>query len=299
MKLFRQLTVNHISFKPAPFKREIYLQGFLLNNEQILSLGEPPYDDVSILDDEKKLKRASSNTGKGRLDLLMRYSEGYYGIAELKKGNLDDQSLNQLIEYLDPTNLEALEHEIPDDDQPLGWVGVLVGTGIDTKLADRIENGLAHGKIPIAAIILERFQHGLDAFVVSTSHFNPSKKIKDYTKYAFKGQTYGKGRLVLAVIQDYIENNPEVNFSSLKKAFPDSLQSPSKGSNRMGVFQKHEYAENINSSYGYKRYYSEQSELRQLADNNLIAVCSQWGIGNIGRFIKRAYELGYIIEEIK
>src|SRR5699024_4764560 len=40
---------------------------------------------------------------------------------------------------------------------------------------------------------------------------------KDYTKYAFKGARYGKGRLVLAVIQDFVENSEEITLEELRE----------------------------------------------------------------------------------
>lgn len=48
---------------------------------------------------------------------------------------------------------------------------------------------------------------------------NEEQHSKDYTKYQFNGGIYGKGRLVLAVVQDYVEKHPTVTVPELQKTF--------------------------------------------------------------------------------
>lgn len=38
---------------------------------------------------------------------------------------------------------------------------------------------------------------------------------KDRTKYIFNGNTYGKGRLVLAVVEQYVSDNPGLSKEKL------------------------------------------------------------------------------------
>jgi hypothetical protein len=118
---------------------------------------------------------------------------------------------------------------------------------------------------------------------------------KDTTKYLFKGQTYGKSRLVLAVVSDYVNTHRETTFDSLKKIFPDSLQgSPN------GVFIHREQAMDIMKRTGHRRHFVDEDEILALSDNILIAVCTQWGAKhNIERFIEAARALGYDITESK
>ena len=47
---------------------------------------------------------------------------------------------------------------------------------------------------------------------------------KDYSKYTFKGTQYGKGRLVHAVVKDYVQTNPGISFEDLLLVFPPNHQ---------------------------------------------------------------------------
>lgn len=112
---------------------------------------------------------------------------------------------------------------------------------------------------------------------------------KDSTKYEFNGMTLGKGRLVLEVIRKHCQDNPSLCFGELEAAFPQSLQ----GSG--GVFSRSEDANKIVTDTGRKRHFLNQDELIQISDAT-IAVSSQWGAGNIDKFIEKARTNGYMIE---
>ena len=114
---------------------------------------------------------------------------------------------------------------------------------------------------------------------------------KDATAYEFNGKKYGKGRLVLAVVTAYIEQNKGIKFEDLKKAFPKDLHP------RFGVVAKIEDAEVISKTY--KRYYMKFGEVKALTDKTKVCVCSQWGIGNIQPFIDHAVSIGLKITESK
>lgn len=111
---------------------------------------------------------------------------------------------------------------------------------------------------------------------------------KDRTQYTFKGQKYGKGRLVLAVVQDYVKKHPECTLDELKRTIPTKIQ----GS--CGVYEDINKIAPEHDRY----YYSDQ--LIDLSDGTTIAVCNQWAINNIEGFIGHVNEtLGpdYKIEE--
>lgn len=117
---------------------------------------------------------------------------------------------------------------------------------------------------------------------------------RDKTKYRFNDIIYNKNRLVLEVVKQYIKDNPDITFQGLEEAFPKSLQ----GS--YGVFKtKDEAIKKRNESIRTeKRYFLESNEILKTS-NQEIAVCTQWGKGNIENFVDKARELGYQIEEIK
>lgn len=112
---------------------------------------------------------------------------------------------------------------------------------------------------------------------------------RDTTRYMFNGNVYLKNKLVLAIVKDYISKNRTVTCSELKTVFDKSLQ----GS--IGVV---EYESVAKQRKDYQvRFFVRENEVLQLNDGNMF-VCSQWGILNICNFIKRAEQLGYIIEQI-
>jgi len=107
---------------------------------------------------------------------------------------------------------------------------------------------------------------------------------KDTSKYTFNGKAYGKGRLVQAVVKDYISKNPDTSFDELKKAFPDEWQAGGAKSGNRAVFARLTDAKKIFEDKGYIRHYFKEGETIQLSDE-VIAVSNQWGIGNIGDFV--------------
>ena len=111
---------------------------------------------------------------------------------------------------------------------------------------------------------------------------------RDKTKYMFEGIVYPKNRLVLAIVKKYVEqNNP--TFEELSKVFDKSLQ----GS--LGVVEIYENALKISDAA--KRYFLKDDDILSLSDNEVV-VCTQWGIFNIVKFVKRAQSLNYDIQTI-
>jgi hypothetical protein len=116
---------------------------------------------------------------------------------------------------------------------------------------------------------------------------------KDYSQYSFNGRVYNKRRIVLAIIKQYLINNPNVGYSELERGFPRKLQ----GS--LGVFARLDEAKAIEVSSKQPRHFLKERELLTLKDGTKIAVCTQWGANlNIENFLGRAKELGFKIEII-
>ena len=109
---------------------------------------------------------------------------------------------------------------------------------------------------------------------------------KDFSKYTFNGKAFGKGRLVLAVVKDYVSKNPNTTFDELKKAFPDEWQAGGSKSPNREVFGRLSDAEKIVAEHPKNRasHFIKEGEPIQLSDE-VIAVNNGWGIGNIGDFV--------------
>lgn len=112
---------------------------------------------------------------------------------------------------------------------------------------------------------------------------------KDYTKYIFNNHQYGKGRLVLAVVKEYVSSYPNTSFGELLKIFPKNLQ----GS--IGVFNRYEDVQKEYAGKNKNRHFTKSNELIQLSDCR-IAVCTEWGSSNINSFVNQAKSLGYTID---
>ena len=126
---------------------------------------------------------------------------------------------------------------------------------------------------------------------IRTMNDTEESRTYDNTRYRFLNNEYGKNRLVLAVINDYIQNHDGCTFESLQTSFPKKLQ----GS--YGVFDTFENASGIYNRTNHKRHFLNNRIT--LRNGQQIVVCTEWGIGNINQFINKAREIGYNIEEIR
>ena len=114
---------------------------------------------------------------------------------------------------------------------------------------------------------------------------------RDKTKYQIggSGEPLGKGRMVLAVVKQYVQCHEGIAFAQLREAFPDTLV----GSSSYGVVR--EMTPDIQRQTP-PRYFVNDSI--KLADGTVAVVCSQWGIGNIQGFITHARQQGCDIREV-
>ncbi len=296
MRIYRHITANDVQLEAFPFKRELSMEAYLIDNERVLALDDDVFSNVEVIDAEVPLKRGQkSKDTDGRIDILATYSEEYIAIVELKLGQLDQKSLEQLEDYLAERAQLLLEFPtiLSVDSAPVPkWIGILVGSAIDPELADRLRQGYqTTDGIPVAALTLQRFRGSDGSVLVTTDSYFRQLGSRDATKYLFEGKTLGKGRLVLAVVKRYVEANPAITFAQLEKTFPKRIQ----GSN--GVAVTAAQANHIYSTTGRRRHFLDASELIELQDGP-VAVSSQWGIGNIDRFLRKAAELNFPIHPV-
>ena len=116
---------------------------------------------------------------------------------------------------------------------------------------------------------------------------------KDFSKYLFNGESYGKGRLALAVVKHYVEDNPDVSLNELLKIF-----TPGKNGiagHKYGVLTNLIEAKQVASDTGRSRYFIKDEDIISIADCQ-IAVTNQWGAGNIERMLKLCERLGFKVE---
>lgn len=293
MQIYRQITANNIELKAYPFRRELAMEAYLMENEEVLKLDTNDFSDVTVLDAEIALKAGRKTSNRdGRIDILAQYGLDYLSIVELKLNEINDTSLHQLEDYLGERAqiLERYPSFWGNNEQAPKWVGVLVGTSISAELQQKLQNGYQTKEgIPIAGLVVRRFRGASnEIYVVTDTFFKYNYSNKDFSTFVFQGHEFNKARLVNAVIKHYVEQNPTTKLVDLKSIFPNHLQGST------GVFDTYEKAQEIYNKTGYKRFYIKPEELIKLADTT-IATSTQWGVGNIDRFIKTAIELGYKI----
>ena len=119
---------------------------------------------------------------------------------------------------------------------------------------------------------------------------NHTRQTKDAQQYLFNGMSYGKGRLVLEIVRKYAADNLSTTADELEIIFDGSIQ----GS--IGVVRKLNELQKF-SSDPQKRFFLNQADIIQTATDEC-AVCNQWSVYNIDKFIDRARELGFTIEKI-
>lgn len=293
-QLFRHFTANAVQLDRFPFPRELSMAAYLVENEEVLSLDQDLLSNVEIIETELSVKqgRASRNSD-GRIDILSTYSQEYIGVIELKLGQLEELHLAQLEDYLRQRDeiLKAYPDILSKEATPSAkWIGVLVGSSINAELAKRIAAGHRMlGDIPVGALTIQRYRSADgQVYVITDTYFGGLTTSKDASKYVFEGREFGKGRLVLEVVRKYAEMHPSLGFQGLLEAFPKTCQ----GS--LGVFSTDQEAREIQERTGRSRHFISPADLVKLSDCT-VAVCNQWGVGNIDRFLTRAMDLGYRI----
>lgn len=292
MYIHRHVSVNNTTVKPFDFKSELVMEAYLIENETVLALNKT-YNEVTIVESEVVLidGRVDRETD-GRIDILAKYGQEALAIVELKKGELNERHLVQLESYL--KERQQILDKYPDAwDKALNphpkWVGIMIGESIHPDLMLKIRSGYFYNnEIPIAALTLKRYRGEDNNIYIVTDTYFTSATNKDYTQYLFNGNTYGKGRLILAVIKEHVQNHPDITFSKLEADFPPFLQGK-------GVFSDYDKAMEIYNQDKRKRHFLAPEELITLADETVIAVSREWGVGNINRFIDHATALGYVI----
>jgi len=115
---------------------------------------------------------------------------------------------------------------------------------------------------------------------------------KNYSRYRFNGKEYGKSRLVLAVIQKYMQDNSHLSAKELQETFKPVLQ----GS--FGTVRTLDFVKEKNYGGKLKRYFDAPEEIIKTATVECV-VCTQWAMHNIDNFINHAERLGYTIEKIE
>ena len=271
MKVYSQCNLNSVILEPYPFKMELVMEAFLVENPLLLSFGA---DEIPEIIDYELPINDGRNKRNGRIDILARYSEKLCAVIELKKGLLDLTAYNQLNEYI--SDKEKFNNINPKKSK---LCGILVGTQITDEVQKKVsENKKIEGNI-CAALVINRYKNPKDGQIFIISDFYGKISEKDFSKYSFNGNEYNKRELIKAVVKDVILDSPEISYEELTNLFSDKMLSR--------AIKK---IEDI-SEKSKKKYFED---IIQLKDDIRIAVCSDWGTD----FDKVLHALNKIYPEI-
>ena len=157
---------------------------------------------------------------------------------------------------------------------------------LDRKVFD-LEEKVAH---------LEELVKALSPVSVASDKCNVTEVNSKTQKYAFNGDIYKKNQLLLAVIKEYVKNNPSITFEELQVVFPDKLAVASRS---FGVVRLLSLVDEKHKKGNGRpaRYFMDSDDIIKLADGDVV-VSTQWGSGNIDVFIEAAEKLGFVITRL-
>jgi len=288
MNIYSHFSASGSELEPFPFPSELAMEGYLVENPDVLKLdNEVP----RIIEIEKEWPREK---GRGRIDLLAQYGDSTFAVVELKKEEIGLAAFAQLESYFEAKEhlnsvADSFQLEAKETNQ-FPWLGVLVGNSISAELKEKlISNNSDSNKIPVAAIILNRYKSGNQTYTLTDVVF--PKKGKDRADYLFKGGTYKKGRLVLAMFKAYAEEHYDrLNASGLKDSIKDI---PFRKPLLLDYDTAYTKDNTPNSKGNCVRYYfSKPEEAIVLKDGTKLAVLNWWAIDDMPVIEKIAKALG-------
>lgn len=109
---------------------------------------------------------------------------------------------------------------------------------------------------------------------------------RDYSRFEYKGLTYNKRNLALALITDWVEENRPDSLKDLLNVFDKSIR------RRIAMLLS-----DI-SETKMKRYHSKDEDLIELNSGEVIAVSNQWKLETILSLIKRVSKYGVVVEKV-
>lgn len=289
MKISRQLRFNSLQLQPFPFPMELAMEAYLAENEELIDLHELNLPDLVYNTHELSIKLDDDKTG--RIDLIFNTNnddKDALVICELKLNDIDLKAYDQLKEYLShPKSIvKALQEKDSGKSNTTSiqtdyeMYGLLIGKAIQPDVMEKITND---DSCFISALTLNRYREEKTGQVfVSSEVFVGKKSNKDFSKYMFNNEVYGKGPLVHAVIKHWIEKNDLSDDQAISKF------NFNRGGKYNYLMTKEKAIEVAESEQEFKkRFFSEP--IKTSGGENLY-VWRGWNVTSITNFIKYVNE---------
>ena len=112
---------------------------------------------------------------------------------------------------------------------------------------------------------------------------------RDNTRYDFgKEKNLSKGRLVLAIVRQYVSDNPKVSLAKLQEVFK------SKEIQKLyGVVDEVSKCKKFTKNKRDRHFLKPEEQIKLNNGNMKVAVCSQFGVESLTPILKIAKDLGY------
>jgi len=289
MKISRQLRFNSLQLQPFPFPMELAMEAYLAENEQLIDLQELNLPDLVYNTHELSIDLGDDKTG--RIDLIFNTNnddKDALVICELKLNDIDLKAYDQLKEYLSyPKNIvKALQEKDSGKSNTASiqteyeMYGLLIGKAIQPDVMEKITND---DSCFISALTLNRYREEKTGQVfVSSEVFVGKKSNKDFSKFMFNNEVYGKGPLVHAAIKHWIEKNDLSDDQAISKF------NLNRGGKYNYLMTKEKAIEVAESEQEFKkRFFSEP--IKTSGGENLY-VWRGWNVTSITNFIKYVNE---------
>ena len=289
MKISRQLRFNSLQLQPFPFPMALAMEAYLAENEQLIDLQELNLPDLVYNTHELSIDLGNDKTG--RIDLIFNTNnddKDALVICELKLNDIDLKAYDQLKEYLSyPKNIvKALQEKDSGKSNTASiqteyeMYGLLIGKAIQPDVMEKITND---DSCFISALTLNRYREEKTGQVfVSSEVFVGKKSNKDFSKFMFNNEVYGKGPLVHAVIKHWIEKNDLSDDQAISKF------NLNRGGKYNYLMTKEKAIEVAESEQEFKkRFFSEP--IKTSGGENLY-VWRGWNVTSITNFIKYVNE---------
>jgi hypothetical protein len=135
-----------------------------------------------------------------------------------------------------------------------------------------------------------------ESYLIKIKEKNTERQIaiestRDKTKYLFNDKLLGKGRLVFEVVKQFIKENQHLTFEEIKEKFPSNLQGST------GVLNTLAFVNQKYNGSKKKRHFIDKNDILTSADGIEFLVSTEWGIGNINKFVELARSENFDIQE--
>jgi len=195
-QISKQIAAENIHLDLNKFKSELLLEAFIYENPKIFT-----YEDFKIITSQFHLYngRPTKETD-GRIDLIGLLNNEDLIIIEVKKDEINNETIGQLKDYLKAVKekqdniikeLKEKENNIAPDLKIKNIIGIVIGQEINPEIVSNIEAGNFENEI--SAIVVKRYStiDNLENYIITTTYAKATSK--------FSSKRYNN-------IQEYLDN---------------------------------------------------------------------------------------------